>query len=97
LSLIVTLRHNYETAFGAIYAHRIEGGDQPDDCNIYRYDLVHSTTTQGVDSEKVGATPFASGTVQHRYGDGGFKLLALILQDAGLFDEREARKDESAQ
>lgn len=57
---------------GHACAQRIDGGDHPDDLNTYAATVA--TTLGG---------PRWDGEVEHRYGDGGWKLLRTVIEASG--------------
>lgn len=76
MSLIAEVTVNYEAPVGLVTIQRIKGGTGDDDINTYRYKIYENSTFPNDAKIK------ASGDVTHRYGDGGLRLLLIVLMDA---------------
>lgn len=74
MALWFVLRVNDEV-IGHFSATRIWGGTEPDDINVYSYEVVRNVVP--VSEQKA-----YSGQVQHRYGDGALELLRKALNHA---------------
>jgi len=74
MSLNIDLRVNSEFPFAHIEAKRIFGGSDPDDLNNYQVEVVELLDGRVLNRDYIIVE-------NHRYGDGGLKLLKKIMEN----------------